>query len=548
MSTRIARGFAWNHLYKFSEYGLTTLYSVLILRAVGPELAGSYAVYLSIGAALAVIGSVGVDGALLRYVPRIANGERLYGESEYEGVRHFLTQLLAFRLVVTAVLVALVILALSVVPAYWPAYSTALGSLRSLTPFVVIYLIGQALTAFSTFALISLLKTKSVFIASLISRTSIVIAGGILVLGHYVTIRWAVGLHAVTALVNGLLLLYTVYRRIEHERQRGPFQEATNVIGHALKFVRSPRFARSFMLLPFMVYGVTTWGNDILSTVLGRQPDILMLRAMLGENARDIGLYHCASMIVVMTEYVFLFGLGHTLVSVFSELAQDDEKQTNRTSYPRLLKARQDIAGFQSVTTAPLFGFMIAFAPLVLQVIYGPKYAGAEKLIVVALAILSFSVIVFGGGMHITSLVAIGKERWVFRNRLKWGLVNLALNFFLIRQWGGLGAIIGTQICNTAACVNESWYANRVIGGSMSLQRVAPVILVAIVSVGVSYWINQAFLTAAAPLLQLLCAGLVTAILTLLAYWLLRLPDALRVLQKARHILPDKKPSANLQI
>ena len=76
MSTRIARGFAWNHVYKFTEYGLMTLYSVLVMRVFGPELAGSYAVYLSISAGLSIVGAVGVDGALLRYLPRLASGER----------------------------------------------------------------------------------------------------------------------------------------------------------------------------------------------------------------------------------------------------------------------------------------------------------------------------------------------------------------------------------------------------------------------------------------------------------------------------------------
>jgi O-antigen/teichoic acid export membrane protein len=544
MSTRIARGFAWNQLYKFTEYGLMYLYQVLVMRVFGPELAGSYAVYLSIGAALAIIGSVGVDGALLRYLPRLANGEHRYGDVEYGGIRPFLWHLLAFRLLITVALVALVIVLLGVIPEYIPAYAASLGSIRQLVPFFAIYLVGQAITAFSAFALIGLLETKWVFIGSLISRSAIVLVGAATILDKHMTLEWAAGIHAVAALVNGLLLLFWVYKKVGQEEERGLRREAKQVLQHFLNFVRSPRAARGFLLLPFMVYGITTWGNDILSTVLGRQPDILMMRAMLGENAKDIGLYHCASMIVLISEYFFLFGFVGPLVSVFSQLAHEDEQVTQKRSYPRLAQARKDVAGFQSVMTAPLFGFMMVFAPLVVQAIYGSKYIGAEPLIVVSISMVSVSVVFLGGGMHITSLVAIRKERWVFRNRLSWGLFNCAINYFLIGNFGALGAIIGTQFCNTAACATESWYATKMIGPSMSLKRVLPMTGVALLSIGVAYGV-MAFIPRDLPAIVLLAiAASITGITAFGGYAFFRLPDARRVLEKARYIFAKKEVTA----
>jgi O-antigen/teichoic acid export membrane protein len=546
MSTRIARGFAWNHLYKIVEYGLMTLYSVIVMRVFGPELTGSYAVYLSISAGLAIVGAVGIDGALLRYLPRLAQGERAFGEMEYAGIRPFIWHLFAFRLAINLVLIAIIVLVLGILPGYFPSLANALGSLRQLVPFLAIYLLGQAIVAFSTFTLIGLLQTKWVFVSSLVSKILILTAGTIVVLTHHLTLEWAAGMHAVTALVNGLLLLYWVYRKVVPNEKPGFRSEAIHVSRKFVQFVKSPSAARGFLLLPFMLYGLTTWGNDILSTVLGRQPDILMMRAILGENARDIGLYHSAAQLVLMTEYIFLFGLGGTLVSVFSELAYDDERKTGHKSYPGLTAARKDVAGFQAVTTAPLFGFMMVFAPLVVEAVYGHKYDGAAQLVVYALAILFVAVVAFGGGMHITSLVAVGKERWVFRNRLSWGAFNLVINYFLIHSYGGLGAIIGTQVCNAGTCMVESWYAHRVIGPSLRVVRVLPIVSVSAVSIGVAYLVLHFILGSWPAIAQVIVAGLITGALTISGYALFKLPEASRVLTMARKIIVKKKTSVGV--
>lgn len=311
-----------------------------------------------------------------------------------------------------------------------------------------------------------------------------------------------------------------------------------------LGFLSSPNRVRIFVLLPFMVYGVTTWGNDILSTVLGRQPDILMMRALLGENARDIGFYAAASQLAQMTEYVLLLALGGTLVSVFSELAHDDEQHTQpehawnrfRLNYPRLFNARRDIAGFQTVSTAPMFAFMLVFSPLVIQVIWGPKFTDMQPILLASLMIQSLTVVVFGGGMHITSLVAIGKERTVFVNRLCWGLLNLGANYFLIQSYGGLGAMIGTQFANAGACATESIITARWIGQSLQPIRSLAILSIVTVSVLVTYLVAAALPTTVNPLFKLILAACSMGILTIGGYTVFRIPEAHTVLRKIRSL------------
>ena len=556
MSTeRITRGFAWNHLYKMVEYGGVSLYSILVVRKFGPEIGGSYAVYLSITGTLAILSAFAVDGVLLRYLPRLSRGELQIGEAKIEGVRPFLLQLFAFRLLVTAAISALVVLVLAVLPMFVPSLGVSLGSIAKLWPYFVVFLFGQAGVAFGTFTMIGLLQVRWVFFASLVARLSLLGVGLALILMSALTLENAVGLHALAAVLNACLLLYWVNRHVHKESSQGLRKEAIEFAKHLAGFVRKPGYLRVFIVMPFMLYGITTWGSDVLSTVLGRQPDILMMRAILGENAPDIGLYESAARLVLMTEYVFLFGLGGTLISVFSELAHQDETAPtpgngkseaggkaspplpSASRYPKLLAARKEIAGFQSVSTAPLFAFMLMFAPLVIHVLYGYRFAAATPIVVAGLSILSMTVILFGGGMQVTSLVVIGKERAVFANRLTWGLLNLVANYFLIKSYGGLGAMIGTQVANAGACMVESYLAKKWIGPSFSLVRSARILIIVGIAAIITYSGVNLLPSTTPLLLRLLIGGFGMATLTGAGYILFKVPEAKKVFDRLLGLL-----------
>ena len=581
---RVTRGFAWNHLYKMVEYGGLNLYTILVVRKFGPEIGGNYAVYLSISGTLAILSAFAVDGVLLRYLPRIARGESQIGTSKIEGIRPFLLQLFAFRLLVTTVLSALVMLVLGVLPSFIPSLGASLGSIGRLWPYFVIFLFGQAGVAFGTFTMIGLLQVRWVFFASLTTRFSVLAVGLVLILTSTLTLENAVALSAVAAVLNAMLLLYWVNRHVHRESSVGLRKEAAAFAGYVMTFIRKPGYLRVFIVMPFMLYGITTWGSDVLGTVLGRQPDILMMRAMLGENARDIGLYESAARLVLATEYIFLLGLGGTLVSVFSELVHRDEAELgirneelgmrkdslipeenipnssflipnsetipnssflipnsenipNSRTYPRLLAARREIAGFQSVSTAPVFAFMLVFAPLVIQAIYGYRFAGAAPMIVAGLSILLVAVIVFGGGMQITSLVVIGKERAVFKNRLTWGILNLIANYFLIKGYGGLGAMIGTQLANAGACMVESYLAYKWIGPSFSVSHTARILAIVSVAIAITYYGVSLLPPATPALLRVSIGGIVAALLTIAGYTVFKVPEAKKVFDRLRGLL-----------
>jgi O-antigen/teichoic acid export membrane protein len=538
--SRITKGFAWNYFFKIVEIGGVNLYSVLVVRAFGPAIGGNYALYMSVAGTLGMVTAFAVDGVLLKYIPRISRGESQYGEKKIEGLRPFLIELFAFRLLVTIVVSSLVAIALGVLPSFSVSFSAALGTARSLWPYIIVSLFGQALTAFSMYTMLALLEVRWVFFASLITRIAMLTLGTALIAMQQITVEKAVALHAFSALFNGALLVFWTYKTVDRKSAQGLAPEVRTLIGHFFGFVRKPSALRVFLLMPFMLYGITTWGSDILSTVLGRQPDILMIRAIQGENAPDIGLYEASARLVLMTEYIFLFGLSGTLVSVFSELAHKDEEANDGTvqrRFPRLYKARRDIASFQTVTTAPLFLFMLLNAPLAVEAIYGPKFAGAIPMVQWGLSILFITVAAFAGGMQITSLVVIGKERVVFLNRLCWGILNLVGNYFLILHFGGLGAIIGTQVANAGAVIVEGIFARRWIGSSFDASRTVIILSIASLAVATGYSLSTYALASLPALLRFGASGILTGLVTIALYLLFRVREAKSVITRLRGLV-----------
>ena len=542
---RVTRAFAWNHLYKIVEYGGVNLYAILVVRKFGPAIGGNYAVFLSLCSTLAIIGAFAVDGVPLRYIPRILRGERNYGEKKIEGLRPFLIELLAFRLLVNLVLAAFIVVVLAILPNYFPQFANSLGNIRTMWPYLVLYLFAQGGVAFSVYTLIGMLQVKGIFYASLITRSALLLAGLLVLNFGNFTLERAISLFTFSAVLNASILLVLINKHIESESSEGLRAEFAYLRRRLSEFIRKPSSIRVFLLLPMMLYGVTTWGNDVLSTVLGRQPDFLMMRALLGENARDIGLYYTAAQLAIMTEYIALFGLGGTLVSVFSELAHEDERNPLASSgvkktkfhYPRLNKARQDIFGYQTVATGPFFAYMITFSPLILSVVYGPQFPDAQPMLLASLIIQAITVLCFGGGMHITSLVAIGKERVVFVNRLSWGILNLIANYFLIRSMGGLGAMIGTQLSNAGACATEYILTTRWIGQSIQPGRSITILSVIALSTLISYY-GLKLLPSGLPLLATFAiSGIAMGIFTASGYMLFQIPEAHTVFRKLRSLI-----------
>jgi O-antigen/teichoic acid export membrane protein len=531
-ATRATQGFAWNHLYKISEYGLFNLYSILVVRHFGPELAGPFTIYLSIFSTLSILSAFAVDGVLLRYSGLVRVGAQLELPGYATGdLRSFLRPLLELRLAMTGLIALLVVIFLAILPQFVSSIATAAGSMAGLAIPLAISILLQGIIAFCTSALIGLLETKRILIGSLLARGSLLLVSLLLLSFGELTILTAVSVH-MASLLLGAIVLSVIVLRLSRETTSKPSAK--------FSWLRD-RYSFSFFFGSGVVaYGIATWGTDLLSMVLSRQPDILMLGAIFGEHSVEITYYHAASVVLLLSEYLFLFGFGGALVSVFSGLSHDDSQAPDFASrgYARLLEARKKVANFQSAATVPFLTFVGVFAEPIIESLFGPAFLPATSLVQVGVVIVAMTVSLLGGGMSITSLVAIGEQKLVFRIRLACGMINLPLNLMLITQYGAMGAVIGTQLCNTAACLLEAIAANRRIGLAIDFNGVIAVYVIAMASALASYGICE-FVGAFsfAPLPLVLVAGSIAATLVILSYQLLKVRIAQDALNRIFQLL-----------
>ncbi len=478
---KVTKGFAWTHLYKFAEYGLINLYNVLVIRQFGPELVGPYALYLSAGTLLSLIGAFAVDGVLLRYISHAFDTKGDKPEMLQEPYS-FLHRLFAFRLLSISVISAIVLIAVLMLRPFFDSSVAGASSLLVLWPYVILFLFCQATTAFSTFTMMGLLEARLVFLSSLASRTILISLGVFAFMTNTLVLELAVQIHVGTSMLHAVLLFVAMKRVVAIQIGRAITSWSTGVVRELLAFVSSRKYLAGFLGSSVMAYGITTWGTDILSSVLSRQPDVIMLTAILGERSSQIGYYQVAAMVLLLAEYALLFGLGGTLVAAFSSLSREDAL-TDSKSYPRLAKARRNVFNFQVAATTPLFIFLIFYATPFIQFLFGAAFLPTVPMVQAGLVVLLVTVGLVGGGMHVTSLVSIGRQRTVFNVRLAWGLVNLIANYFLIIWLGAIGALLGTQLANLGACATEGIIADRQIGGSRDLTAVSSIVLISLIAV-----------------------------------------------------------------
>jgi O-antigen/teichoic acid export membrane protein len=540
---RATKGFAWNYLYKLSEFGLLNIYNIIIARFFGPEGSTPYVVYTALGTTISVLATIGVDGIMLRYLPRIVETER--GATNdissigVNGLGSFVRRLFVFRLFTVAIVILLTAIAFLILPYFYPSIALSLGTIVKFAPYLIIFLIAQAIIAFCSFTLIALLDIKMLFFTSITIRSIAIAVLGILYLNSQLGIEQAVRIHASSAVIIALVLIYVLYRVVSSRtvNRRSPLETIRNIKEDLKKFALSPKFLKAFFISPVIIYGVTSWGNDILSAVLGKQPDILMMRAFFGEGSREIGIYNVASILLLLTEYLFLFGFGGTLVSVLSKVAHDDESTTieNKTPvYEQMTRTRKEVAGLQNILLIPLCGFMMTFAFLVVETIYGVHYADSVSLLQFGLVILAINVGLFGGGLQLTSLVAIGKVRLCFKNRLFWGIANLIGNFFLIQRYGALGAIIGSQLANALACITEEFFARKFIGPSVNYFSTLRVTVLVVALSFVSFFAVKYITPFSFTSGKLIFGGGIYIILVCGIFYLLKLPEFMGLLKRLR--------------
>jgi O-antigen/teichoic acid export membrane protein len=139
--------------------------------------------------------------------------------------------------------------------------------------------------------------------------------------------------------------------------------------------------------------------------------------------------------------------------------------------------------------------------------------------------------------LQLTSLIAIGKERVVFKSRLFWGVTNLVANYFLILNFGGLGAIIGTNVANACACATEEYFARKYIGRSINYFSTLRIAVIVAGAGYCSYLIMNNIGLEIGSVAQLLIAAGIYSTIVIGAYLVFRVSEAINVFGRIGRVL-----------
>lgn len=482
---RAIKGVAWNYLGRITEFGLLYVIRAIIARTLGPSNDSIFALFSSLTAGAVLLTALGTDWVVYKYLPQFtAQGKP--GEAAYLLRKTFFLRLLSSSLGAVAIYTLL-----------GPLHVEFLSKYSLLFPyliFVALYIVGQNMALFGTATLTSSLRTKEVFFINVI--TKFLLAAGIAVLVYSSLLTPSAAIIAVTctACVAGALYVIRISPAI-----------------------RAPKTA--FRLSPLIPFAAFLLGNDLLSIVLGRQSDILVLSYWFPGNPQT-SFYDNAFQFGLVVEQGITIGLAGILFSIFSELAARDRA--------RLGEAHKQILGSIQLIFIPVATAIAFLAPVIIPTIYGGKFAPAIPFVQAFLLLDIIDSGMLGGGLNITLLQTINRERTTFANRGAWGAVNLAVNLYLIPRYGAFAALLSTRICDLGAVAVEYIIVRRETHAPFPLRHLATAVLAAGMGLAVIFFLpGDSFFNC-------ILSGIVFVLLVAGVYYVTKPPALLWMLQTVR--------------
>ncbi|HET7152552.1 MAG TPA: oligosaccharide flippase family protein [Candidatus Kapabacteria bacterium] len=488
MTTRAQRavtGVAWNYLGRISEFGLLYIIRAVIARTLGPSNDSIFALFSSLTAGIVVLTALGTDWVVYKHLPQFtAQGK--HGEAAYLLRKTFFLRLLSASLGAVVVYVLLGPLHAGFLDKYSPLFPYLI--------FIALYIIGQNMALFGTATLTASLRTKDVFFINV--TTKLLLVGGIAVLVFSSILNPSSAIIAVTctACVAGALYIIRIAPSVRAEKT-------------------------PFRLSPLVTFAAFLLGNDLLSIVLGRQSDILILSYWF-PGSPQTSYYDNAFQFGLVVEQGITVGLAGILFSIFSDLAA-----RNRS---RMGEAHSQILGAIQLIFIPVAAFIAFAATTIIPTIYGAKFQPAIPFVQAFLLLDIIDGGMLGGGLSITLLQTINRERTTFANRCAWGAVNLAANLYLIPKYGAFAALLSTRICDLGAVAVEYFIVRRETHAHFPLRHLAIAVLGAGIGlVGIFFLPGDSFF-------DCFISGIVFVLLVAGTYYLTKPPALMWLLQTVR--------------
>ncbi len=378
----------------FAYFGI----SVLIVRGLGKEQYGVFALCKNFADVLVMLCGLGMNAAILRFVPELVVNRNK------AGLIRILWKSAALQLVLTIAAIAIMS---PMTPLFDKWFNTSFGPLILLTAVSVGFILAKS---WYNDVLTSLFLGKWVALTSFIQGVSWAIFLGWLVWAGGATVFSVIVVELVSIVLSGALAVFVLLRYIKSLRWKSPLQG----IGRTR----------------VLEMGLATLGASIGRTLMMKYSETFFLGVYFGPAAvalYDLGL---SSTMLVIT--FIPMALQTIFASGFAEAYVKD-----KTCLPRLVASLYKVIVLFSI---PVAAFGLFFAPSAVVLFYGKEMAGAGWIA------SSFCVI------HLLPLIAIPLSMAVAAvEKVKEFLpllyirvaVNLVLDWLLIPQHSPIPGIPG---------------------------------------------------------------------------------------------------------
>lgn len=435
------KSFAWNHLSKLSEFGLTYIFGIILARKLGADSYSIYVTLMSICSFALVFGGLGFDETLNRYLPQLSFEQKLLS------IRSLVRKLLIIRTCTLSTISLILIL--------FRGKVAALLNNPLLADFILylsFYIILQSVVNFFSNIFISQLRTQIVFLINFLTKLIT------LIIGIYI-INLGYGIKEILILLVSISLtaffLYLI------------------VGGYDYIFKKSENYNSSSAIK----FGMTAWGNLLLTFLLGKNSNILAISILLGATVQ-ISYYEIAFSLTQLIEYVFSIGFMGVALSSFSALSVQDSS--------RLKYLRSSIMKYLQLFNIPI-GLMVFFnAAFIVPLIFSPQYIASIPLLKIFLVFNMLSISLLGSGTNTAILLSIGKEKVVLLIHMVFAFLNISLLLLFVPTYGVIGAIFITGLCLFLTVLTEFSFATKYIGLNYDFTFITKIFLISTAAVAIS--------------------------------------------------------------
>jgi len=424
----------------YQETIVGMLVSILVARQLGAEEFGRYSLMMWFVALGVMLASGGVVTSIIKFVAEQRNDA---AKLSIPLIVKYNLNLLYFKLPISIMIVALLLL---FIEKRLPADNT-----RILFWIVLIAIVPKSLQAFYTSVLKGVESFKSLFFLNsivtpinLFAVLFVVWKGG--------------GIYSFVYLYLGITTIYYLVSRYYANQET---LKATGKKALELETTDKKNMDRQIKFLYLIA---------LLGFFVDRQMEVFFLNIFATPEAA--GYYNVAFMLSVYAVELIPGILVGVLLPVMAKSRKDDlEIQAYRY---------REVGRYLMLLTAPVIVFVAAYADVIIEMLYGHQYrASAVPLAVLVVA----AVLAPLAGLANSLLVSHERQKSVLKLIFFTAILNIVLDYFLIKMFALNGAIIGFSVVKLGLSASLLFFASKVIKSNLDYLYYSKVIALACVAV-----------------------------------------------------------------